>query len=170
MLIRQEKTEDYEKVYNIIKEAFALAEHSDGSEQDLVNKLRKSKNFIPELSLVAIENDTIVGHIMFTKAYLGETEVLALAPLAVLPEYQKTGIGKALIAEGHKIAKNMGYICSVVLGSEKYYPKMGYVPACEYGIISPFDVAKENFMAINLTDKEIKFDNTLEYAKEFFEE
>ena len=66
--IRRENVNDYKEVYNVIKTAFATAEHSDGNEQDLVENLRKNNNnFIPELSLVAIDNDKIVGYILFTK-------------------------------------------------------------------------------------------------------
>ena len=64
--IRKENVDDYEAVYNVIKTAFETAEHSDGNEQDLVVVLRKSNNFIPKLSLVAIDNDKIVGYILFT--------------------------------------------------------------------------------------------------------
>ena len=59
--IKQETQKDYNEVYNVIKTAFASAEHSDGNEQDLVVALRKSKNFIPKLSLVAVYDDKIVG-------------------------------------------------------------------------------------------------------------
>lgn len=70
LIIRQERPEDYDVVYHVIKEAFESAEHSDGNEQDLVAQLRNSKSFIPELSLVAVEDDKIVGHILFTKAFV----------------------------------------------------------------------------------------------------
>ena len=100
--IRQETKEDYEKIYNVIKTAFASAEHRNGNEQDLVNDLRKGENFIPELSLVATIEDEIVGYILFTKIKIGEAEELTLAPLAALPEYQKQGIGGKLIIEGIK--------------------------------------------------------------------
>ena len=86
MVIRQEKAEDYEAVYHVVKEAFQNAEHTDGNEHNLVAALRKSKAFIPELSLVALEDQRVVGHILFTKALVKEVEVLALAPLAVLPD------------------------------------------------------------------------------------
>lgn len=76
--------------------------------------------------------------------------MLALAPLSVLPEYQRQGIGLALIAEGHRIAKEMGFDYSVVLGHENYYPKAGYCPAGHFGIRPPFDVPDENFMACKL--------------------
>ena len=165
--IRQENENDYTQVYTVVKKAFETAENCDGNEHNLVVTLRNSDSFIPELSLVAIKDNKIVGHILFTKVKIGNYEELALAPLAVLPEYQKQGIGSQLIEEGHKIAKKLGYHYSIVLGSEKYYPKFGYIPAINYGIMPPFQVENENFMAIKLneTDKEIK--GVVKYAKEF---
>ena len=167
LIIRQENKNDYEEVYNVIKTAFETAEHSDGNEQDLVVALRKSDNFIPELSLVAVMDNKIVGYILFTKIKIGKQEELALAPLGVLPEYQKHGIGRTLIQEGNKKAKELGYHYSVVLGSDKYYPKFGYVSAKEYGIVAPFDVPDENFMAIKLNDTDIEIKGIVQYAKEF---
>ena len=167
LTIRQENKNDYKEVYNVIKTAFETAEHSDGNEQDLVVALRKSDNFIPELSLVAVMNNKIVGYILFTKIKIGKQEELALAPLGVLPEYQKQGIGRTLIQEGNKKAKELGYHYSVVLGSDKYYPKFEYVSAKEYGIVAPFDVPDENFMAIKLNDTDIEIKGIVQYAKEF---
>ncbi len=154
LVIRTEQKEDYEQVYQVITEAFKSVKHSNGNEQDLVVKLRKSHSFIPELSLVAIVENKIVGHILFTKATVNTTEVLALAPLSVLPAFQKQGIGQSLIQEGHKIAQSLGYKYSIVLGCFSYYSKAGYVPASRYGIHPPFEVEDENFMAI-------RFDNNL---------
>lgn len=165
--IRQENKNDYEEVYNVIKASFETAEHSDGNEQDLVVALRSSENFIPELSLVAIKDNKIVGYILFTIVKIGEHEELALAPLGILPEYQKQGIGSKLINQGHEVAKELGYHYSIVLGSEKYYPKFEYVPAIEYGIIAPFEVPNENFMAIKLNETDTKITGVVEYAKEF---
>ena len=167
LIIRQENKNDYEEVYNVIKTAFETAEHSDGNEQDLVVALRKSDNFIPELSLVAVMDNKIVGYILFTKIKIGKQEELALAPLGVLPEYQKQGIGRTLIQEGNKKAKELGYHYSVVLGSDKYYPNFGFVSAKEYGIVAPFDVPDENFMAIKLNDTDIEIKGIVQYAKEF---
>ena len=169
MIIRQEEIKDYDKVYTLIKVAFETAEHRDGTEQDLVVRLRKGEGFIPELSLIAVENNEIIGHIMFTKANIGSRTELALAPLSVSPQHQKKGVGTALMNEGHKIAKQLKYEFSVVLGSEKYYPKVGYKPASKFGITAPFDVPRENFMALNLNGNESIINATLEYAKEFFE-
>ena len=165
--IRQENQKDYEEVYMVVKTAFETAEHSDGNEQDLVVDLRNSDSFIPELSLVAVKEDKIVGYILFTKIEIENHEEIALAPLAVLPEYQKQGIGSMLIEQGHKIAKQLGYHYSIVLGSENYYPKFGYIPATQYRIQAPFDVANENFMAMKLNDTDIEITGVVQYAKEF---
>lgn len=167
MIIRQERLEDYDEVYHVVKEAFEGAEHSDGKEQDLVVELRKSRSFIPKLSLVAVEDDKIVGHILFTKALVQGVEVLALAPLSVLPDYQNRGIGLSLIKEGHQIAHQLGYEYSVVLGHSKYYPKAGYIPASQYGIKAPFEVEDENFMAICLTGSQAQLNGMIEYDKAF---
>lgn len=165
--IRQETKKDYEEVYNVVKTAFKTAEQSDGNEHDLVVALRKSNSFIPELSLVAVYENKIIGYILFTKVKIGDSTELALAPLAVLPEYQRKGVGTKLIKEGHRIAKQLNYDYSIVVGSSKYYPKLGYIPASKYNIKAPFEVPNENFMAIKLnnTDKEII--GIVEYAKEF---
>lgn len=167
MDIRQEQPTDYDAVYQVVKEAFVDAEHTDGDEQNLIVRLRKSKSFIPELSLVAVEDEKIVGHILFTRAAVNGIAVLALAPLSVLPEYQNRGIGQSLIKRGHIIAQKMGYKYSVVLGHEKYYPKSGYVPASQYGIKAPFEVEDESFMAICLNGTVDKLNGVMEYDEAF---
>ena len=159
MIIRQEETKDYKDVYRVVKSAFDSAEHSDGNEQDLVNALRNSGSFIPQLSLVA--------DILFTKVDSGGSTQLALAPLSVIPGRQRQGIGKALIQEGHRRARELGYRYSVVLGSETYYPQMGYLPAEQYGIQAPFDVPRENFMACQLEKDAPQISGVVQYAKEF---
>ncbi len=167
LMIRPERKEDYPEIYTLVKRAFAGAEHADGTEQDLVNALRGGDSYIPMLSLVACRDDRLIGHIMFTKAHVGGAEVLALAPLSVLPEFQRKGVGKALVHEGHRIARQMGYPYSVVLGSEFYYPKFGYTPAVNYGIQVPDGMPSENFMAVKLDPKAEQLAGDMEYAKEF---
>ena len=167
MLIRRENPEDYETVYSVIKEAFAHAEHADGNEPDLVNSLRVGSAFISELSLIAEIDGRIAGHILFTKAKVGDNTVLALAPLSVLPEYQRRGVGTALIREGHRIARELGYRYSVVLGSAAYYPKEGDLPAATFGITPSFDVPLENFMAYKLDEEAPDIYGVMKYAGEF---
>lgn len=167
MFIRQENEQDFEQVYSVVKTAFAAAEYSDGREQDLVVSLRKSRAFIPELSLVAEIDGEIAGHILFTEAKVGGQTVLALAPLAVTPEYQNQGVGTALIQAGHRIAKKLGYQYSLVLGSETYYPRCGYLPAGQLGITVPDGMPADNFMAIVLQKDAVPLGGTVQYAPEF---
>ena len=167
MRIRKEEPKDYETVYSVVKAAFDSAERSDGTEQDLVDALRRGEAFIPELSLVAEMDGKIVGHILFTKAKVGDDTVLALATLSVLPAYQRRGIGLSLIREGHRIANALGYGYSVVLGSEKYYPKAGYLPADQFGIEPPFAVPNENFMAFKIGGEASAAHGIMRYAAEF---
>lgn len=117
--------------------------------------------------MVAIKDNKIIGYILFTKIKIGEYDELALAPLGVLPEYQKQHVGSELIKQGHKIASELGYHYSVVLGDEKYYSKFGYIPASKYGIKAPIDVPDENFMAINLNHSNVPINGVVKYAKEF---
>lgn len=167
MHIREELSTDREVIYSLIKNAFAHAEHSDGNEQELVNALRQGEAFIPELSLVCEVDGVIVGHILFTKARIENNTVLALAPLSVLPEYQGRGIGTLLMQEGHRIARELGYSYSVVLGDPQYYSRIGYVPADDYGIYAPFDVPRELFRAFRLDDQAPSLNGKLVYAAEF---
>ena len=167
MLIRQETTADYEAVYQLIKGAFATAEHADGNEQDLAAALRKSDAFIPELSIVAEIDGELVGHILFTKARVGKDEVLVLAPLSVKPKFQRQGVGTALIAKGHEIAAELGYPYSLVLGSETYYPRSGYIPAAQLGVEVPEDLPPDNFMAIKLNKNAKPICGSVTYPKEF---
>ncbi len=168
--IRQEEIKDYETVEQLVKLAFETAEHTDGNEYKLVKKLRDSAGFIPELSLVAVDNSGILcGHIIFTKAKIGEVDGLALAPLSVSPNAQRKGVGTALIKKGHEVAKELGYDVIVVLGSEKYYPRIGYMPASEFKISAPFEVPDENFMAIRLSGSKDLVNGTIEYVKEILE-
>ncbi|MDQ1855176.1 GNAT family N-acetyltransferase [Chryseobacterium sp. WLY505] len=153
--IRQEEKKDHQQVFQLTEEAFREMEHSDHQEQFLVEKLRKSEAFIPELSLVAEdEKGTIAGHILFTKIKIVNEEKsfdsLALAPVSVKPEFQNQGIGAKLILEGHHIAKELGYKSVILIGHEKYYPRFGYKKTSNFGISFPFDIPEENGMAIEL--------------------
>lgn len=167
MVIRQETQQDYAEVYRLIAQAFETAAHADGNEQDLVTELRKGEAFIKELSLVAEVDGELAGHILFTKARVGEDTVLALAPLSVKPEFQRRGIGLALMERGHEIAEKLGYQYSLVLGSEQYYPKAGYLPAEEFGVEVPDGVPAANFMVKKLCGNAKPISGRVVYAREF---
>lgn len=165
--VRQEREEDHPAVYQVIKRAFEEAEHADGNEQELVEALRSSNAFLPQLSLVAECAGEIIGYVLFTKVKINTAVELALAPLAVLPMYQRKGVGKALMERGHCIARKLGFHCCIVLGSEKYYPKAGYLPAGKFGISAPFEVPDQNFMVLKLCEDAVLPSGTVLYAEEF---
>ena len=169
ILIRQEREADFDSVYEVVRSAFKTMEMASGDEQDLVNRLRKSPAFIPELSLVAELDGQIIGHIMFTKMKIGVHPALALAPVAVLPEYQKQGIGAKLIVEGHRIARELGHNAIILVGHADYYPRFGYTPAGKRNIQAPFEVPEEAFMVLELREGGLKgVSGMVEFAPEFF--
>ncbi|MDR2230998.1 GCN5 family acetyltransferase [Elizabethkingia ursingii] len=175
ILFRQENKDDYAAVFNLIQRAFEKEEMSDHSEQYLVERLRNSEAFIPELSIVAEINQNIAGHILLTRIKVinnknEEFDSLALAPVSVLPEYQGKGIGGKLIETAHKKAKELGFGSVILLGHENYYPRFGYEIAKKYGIKLPFEVPDENCMAIELIKGALEgVEGTVVYPKAFFE-
>lgn len=173
--IRQEQDGDYPIIYNLIESAFADVQESDHQEQFLVERLHKSDTFIPQLSLVAkTDENKIVGYILLTKVEIvSENSVitsLGVAPLAVLPEFQKQGIGGMLLKEAHRRAALLGYGTAVLLGHKDYYPRFGYRKAIDFGIEFPFDVPHEFCMIIELNPHAIdSLRGTVRYPDIFFE-
>ncbi|MEG0012919.1 MAG: N-acetyltransferase [Cellulosilyticaceae bacterium] len=172
--IRQEEVKDYQEVEQVVEKAFLEAEMSDYREHELVRRLRVSAEFIPELSLVALAEEKLVGHILLTKIEIRDEDQgipsLALAPVAILPEYQGQGIGKILIELAVQKAKDLGYSSIIVLGHEKYYPKFGFVPTSKWGIKPPFEVPEEVFMGLELVEGALQgVKGTVVYSKAFFE-
>lgn len=166
IIIRAEKETDYETVHNLVAESFSSATHTDGDEHNLVDRIRKTDEYIPELSLVAVYEDKIIGHIMMSKVYVSDQIGLALAPLAVLPEFQGSGVGISLVKEAHKRALKQGYGFSVVLGSPGYYSRFGYTAASAFGIKPTFEVSDEYFMVCKF-DVNVLEPGIVEYSKAF---
>ena len=175
IIIQQEENTELPVICNLIEAAFANMQESDHQEHHLVDRLHKSDTYIPELSLVAkTGNGEVAGYILLTKVKIvSGNEVytsLAVAPLAVLPEYQNRGIGGMLLREAHKRAAALGYGTAVLLGHKDYYPRFGYRKAADYGITFPFDVPLEYCQVIELIPDALK--NTkgiVHYPDVFFE-
>jgi putative acetyltransferase len=167
MNIHQETEKDYPAVRKVNESSFETTE-----EADLVDNIRKNPNYIPELSLVAEENDEVIGHILFTSIDIVDSEVdykiLALAPMAVLPKHQQKGIGSALIKAGFEKAQELGYKAVIVLGHPDYYPRFGFIPAEQFDIHPPVDEWKEAFFAKELESGSLKnVSGTVSYLPEF---
>ena len=172
--IRKETDADHDQVAFIIEEAFKNMPFSDQKEHSLVEKLRLSDTFIPELSLIAEINDKIVGHILLSRLVIRNKEnsfpSLSLAPLSVLPSFQKKGIGSKLIQEAHNRAINLGFQSIILLGHEDYYPRFGYKMCKLFDIKVPFKAPDKNCMAIELTKDSLKLiSGIVEYPPEFHE-
>ncbi|MER0466053.1 N-acetyltransferase [Bacillus cabrialesii subsp. cabrialesii] len=170
--IRQERTHEYDTTEDIVKRAFLNEPYSDKKEHFLVNRIRKSDAFIPELSLVAVNAKDIVGHVLLSKIKIvdGDNAVdsLALAPVSVAPEYQRKGIGSQLIHVALKKAKELGYRSVIVLGHQDYYPKFGFKPASLWNIKAPFEVPDEAFMALELSKDSLEnVKGVVHYSKAF---
>ncbi len=171
LIIRQETEKDFSAIKRLIKETFADELYSDHKEHIMVERLRKTDAYIPELALVATIKKKIAGFILLSKISIGETnfESLALAPVAVLPKYQNEGIGSRLITEAHIIAKEKGYTSIILFGLKDYYPKFGYKLLADYGIQLPFDVPQEYEMCIELVPNALSgISGRVHYPKDFF--
>jgi putative acetyltransferase len=147
--IRPETPNDYAQIYEVNRLAFGRE-----NEARLVEALRRRPEFIPALSLVAEEDGRIAGHVLFSPITLesegGEKQAIALAPVAVLPEMQRRGIGSALIKYGLEACRRQGHRLVILVGHPEYYPRFGFKPARPMGIEAPFPVRNEAWMALEL--------------------
>src|SRR5262245_45200002 len=144
--VRAEQPGDHRDIYAVHVSAFGREE-----EAKLVELLRDRKKVI--LSLVAVVEDRVVGHILFSPISISRSpegfRALALAPLAVLPESQNRGVGSRLALAGLEACRGLKYDAVVVLGHPGYYPRFGFTRASEYGLDSEYN-APDAFMAMEL--------------------
>ncbi|GAA4987212.1 N-acetyltransferase [Actinopolymorpha pittospori] len=133
-VVRPETAADIARVADVTRLAFGGRQ----IEVDMVAAIRASDEYVPELSLVAEVDGTVVGHCMLgRKALLGVTAppVLALGPLSVLPSWQRRGIGSQLVSTAQQVATHRGKEALIVLlGHPDYYPRFGFLPARDFGI------------------------------------
>lgn len=146
MIIREEEENDQAAIRSVNVSAFETP-----SEANLVDALRVQAT--PVVSLVAEENDIVVGHIMFSPVTLSghpELKAIGLAPMAVIPEFQRTGIGSTLVRAGLEQCKQLGFVAVVVLGHPEFYPRFGFSPSSRFGINSEYDVPENAFMVLEI--------------------
>lgn len=158
--IRLEKESDWHQVETLTRKAFWETEKADKTglgcnEHYLVHLLRKDPVYIPELDFVAVLNDRIIGNIMYSKAYVEDESgakhnVLTFGPLSVLPDYQKKGVGQALLQHSLDKSAEMGHGAVVIFGHPEYYPRFGFKEAGDYGITTKGGTNFPPFMALEL--------------------
>jgi len=165
MDIRCESLSDYAAIAEVNILAFGQV-----NEAKLVEEIRCSQGYIPELSLVAVVDNVIVGHILFSYIDLiGEEslQVLGLAPLAVIPQFQKRGIGSALVEAGLEKADAIKEALVIVLGHPHFYTRFGFEPSVNYKILSPFPVPEDVFMVKPLQNYQERYQGKVVYPPAF---
>ncbi|MEG4531273.1 N-acetyltransferase [Microcoleus sp. D2_18a_D3] len=165
MDIRTEKPEDVEAVRNINIAAFGRE-----NEANLVDRLR---GIASTFAFVAVQSDRIVGHIFFSPVVVEgkcsrNLSILGLAPVAVLPEYQRQGLGTLMIQQGLEECRRSGFQAVVVLGHPDFYPRFGFLPASRKSLKCEYDVPDEAFMVLELESGALQdCSGTVKYRSEF---
>ncbi|MBT8420316.1 MAG: N-acetyltransferase [Gammaproteobacteria bacterium] len=139
MIIRTALASDIDDVLSVERAAFG----SD-AEANLVHDLLGDASAKPAVSLLAFEEDRAIGHILFTKAYLEPLSIYILAPLAVVPDRQKQGVGGKLIKHGLRILSESGVELVFVLGHPGYYPRHGFKPVGVLGFDAPYPIPEKD--------------------------
>ena len=164
--IRNETPTDYDAIREVNERAFGGT-----AEAQLVDLLRAAK--MAAVSLVALNQGHVVGHIMFSPVTITQTPEnfrgVGLAPMSVLPEFQNQGIGSKLVRNGLEACKQKGYDAVVVLGHTKYYPRFGFSRAKDHGLDNEYNEL-ESFMVLELKQGALRMISGLvKYAPEFIE-
>jgi len=138
IVLRLEEEKDFAIVEDLTREAFWNVYCPGADEHFLVHNLRKTNVFIKELDFVALNNNKIVGNIMYAESTIKNNDleytVLTFGPVSVLPEYQNKGIGGKLINHTIKLSKEMGYKAIIIYGDPEYYKRFGFKESKEYKI------------------------------------
>ena len=170
MIVRPQRSEDYEAARNIYTEAFRRPENPDSVplEVPLFEALWEAGDVLPEFSFTAeTESGAVVGHVTASKATVATDSVVAVGPIGVLPEHQGIGIGSALM-EALLAAADLAHVPLVVLlGSPQYYSRFGFRPAEQLGVTPPEAAWGDAFQARPLTAYSPLVAGPFQYAPAF---
>jgi len=149
IIIRRERPSETSAVRRVNEQAFGQR-----AEADLVDALRQRDEFL--ISLVAIEDEQVVGHILFSPVTVqsdrASWSAMGLGPMAVLPQHQGKGIGSQLVEVGLEECRKTGHEVVVVLGHPEFYPRFGFEPSKPLGIRWEKEVPEEVFMVTELRE------------------
>ena len=144
--IRAEEPRDRAAVRKVNEAAF-----EGPAEADLVEAIHRSGAAV--VALVAANHGALVGHVLFSPVSVEPAttrRLVGLGPMAVLPDFQRRGVGSLLVRDGLERCRTAGAEAVVVLGHTEYYPRFGFRPAHEFGLRSAYDVPPDVFMALEL--------------------
>lgn len=152
--IRNIREEDHYAVECVTKKAFWNLNMPGCDEHYLVHQIWNTPDYVPQLSLVALKGEEIVGVILYVKAVIKtktqEIPSLTFGPLCVLPELQRKGIGGILLKESMGLATEAGFASIFICGVPSYYPKFGFQTADQFCITMPDGSNFDAFMGIEL--------------------
>ncbi len=165
LTIRPEEPDDYAAIRHVNTLAFGQP-----NEADLVDALRRAG--VLTISLIAVKDDLIVGHIAFSPVTISSDtttiEAIGLGPMAVSPEFQRQGIGSQLVEASLEACRQTDYGIIVVLGHPEYYPRFGFTPSKPHGIVWERDVPEEVFMVKELKEGAlVQTQGVVKYRPEF---
>lgn len=151
-----------------------VAAFNEENEAHLIELIRQSDFYVAELSLVAVEDEHVVGHVMFSYMTLetptGEVRILDLAPLAVHPDHQNQGVGTALTEHGLDLIEAIGEPLVLVEGIPSYYPRFGFERATPHGITPPSpNIPDDAFMIKLLPNYDSTYRGRVRYPPAFYE-
>ncbi|MDK2809069.1 MAG: putative acetyltransferase [Clostridiales bacterium] len=174
LMIRPEREEDYFNAEYMTKKAFWNLHVPGCSEHYLVHLLRRSDDYIEELSRVATLDEMIVGAIYYSKAYILEgarkTEILTFGPLCVDPEYQNRGIGGRLLEVTIQEAREKGFKGIVIFGEPGYYPRNGFKTSDHFGITTKEGKNFDAFMGYEIVSNAFDGIRGSFYESEIFDQ
>lgn len=171
--IRLETKDDWYNVELMTQHAFWNKHHLGCDEHYLVHKLRQDKDYIPELSRIAVKDGEVIGCIIYSKARVVDGvdthEIITFGPLCVEPKWQGYGVGELLLRETMDLAVNKGYKGIVIFGEPDYYPRLGFKTCDNFNITTADGKNFDAFMGIELAKDSMKGIKGKFYESEVFD-
>ncbi|MBI4897728.1 MAG: N-acetyltransferase [Actinobacteria bacterium] len=144
-IVRPEQPGDDDAIAAILRAAF-----NDDSEADLVERLRGSESWVPELSIVVQQEDQLVAYALLSRVTAGEANALALGPVAVLPDHQGGRLGGALVRMALDRARSLHFDCAIAIGPPRFLESCGFEPATAHGVTTQVRLPQDAFRIFQL--------------------
>lgn len=150
LVVRRERADDVDAIREVHRAAFGAA---DAVEAGLVDALRAAPGWLPHLSLVAVRGGVVVGHVVATRARVGDVAALGVGPIGVLPALHGRGVGTALMYALLGAAQARDETVVGLLGEPGYYGRFGFVSAAQHGVVPPDPAWGGYFQVLALTGR-----------------
>ncbi|MEW6598424.1 MAG: N-acetyltransferase [Pseudomonadota bacterium] len=155
MIVRPETSIDIAKIYRLVEAAFADEPHAEGDEQDFVERLRASRDYVAELARVGVRGESIIAHLMMTRLAVQppatRSGLLLLAAVSVDRDWRKRGLGTRMIEDAFDRARALGFRSVLVVGDPEFYRRFGFRPSTEFGLANLNGIEDRYVQALELT-------------------